>query len=239
MNKNNKLLSPDPAPGAPAGAPAHTVRHTANVPSKDNDLSTVAQAVKLKWATTPVITLVWKTQPEFATLADDYKSELAARQLTGSGRSPITDQLETIDEQIDNAVREVKAYIADKFGSQHATANYAPFGIVHIHRHWELPHDHDLRRDALPLMVAAIAANGFGTKTYGTAFWTGIQTQFNTALLAASSTDSTVSSKVSTKNVLKTQIKNVLHSLLLVLEGNYPDTFAAEKRAWGFQKEDY
>jgi hypothetical protein len=65
------------------------------------------------------------------------------------------------------------------------------------------------------------------------------QTRFNAALTAANTTDSTVSTKVGSKNVLRTQIRNVLHSLLLVLEGNYPDTFEAEKRAWGFQKEDY
>ena len=232
----NKLLSPDP-PASPPAAPV--VRHTQSVPRKDNDLVTVSQAVKTKWAATSAITLVWMTSADFGTLADNYQTELASRKSTGGGRSPLTDTLDTLDQQIDDAVREVKTYIAEKFGATHATANYAPFGIVHVHSHWELPQDHDLRRDALPMMIAAIAANGFGSKTYGTAFWTGIQTDFNAALTAANSTDGSVSTKVGNKNVYRTQIRNVLHSLLLVLEGNYPDTFAAEKRAWGFQTEDY
>jgi hypothetical protein len=168
---NNKLLSPDPAPAAPT-PPTPEVRHTQNVPRKDDDLSTVAQAVKTKWAATPAITLVWMTQPDFATIADNYKTELASRKSTGGSRSPVTDQLDTLDGQIDDGVREVKTYIANKFGATHATANYAPFGIVHRHKGWEMPQDHDLRRDALPMMIAAIAANGFGTNAFGTAFWT-------------------------------------------------------------------
>jgi hypothetical protein len=234
----NKLFSPDPPPSPPAPS-THEVRHTDNVPRKDDDLSTVSQAVSTKWAATPAITLVWMLQADYATLVTNYINELAARKTSGTSRSPVTDTLETLDGQIDDGVREVKTYIAEKFGATHATANYPPFGIEHHSHGWELPRDHDKRRDALPLMIAAIAANGFGSKTYGTTFWTGIQTAFNAALASAGSTDSTTSTKVSNKNLYRTQIRNVLHSILLVLEGNYPNTFAGEKRAWGFQKEDY
>jgi hypothetical protein len=234
----NKLLSPDPPPSPPT-PPTPAVRHTDNVPRKDDDLATVCQAANTKWAATAAITLIWMSQTDFATLVTNYINELAGRKSSGASRSPVTDTLETLDAQIDDAVREVKEYIGDKFGATHKIANYPPFGIEHHHHGWELPHDHDKRRDALPLMIAAIAANGFGSKTFGTTFWTDIQTAFNAALASAGTTDSTTSSKVSNKNVYRTQIRNVLHSLLLVLEGNYPDTFAAEKRAWGFQKEDY
>lgn len=232
-----KFYSPDPPPGG--GTPPPAVRHTGNVPQKDDDLDSVCQSVKTKWLATPEIKLIWMTAPNFGTLADAFHSQLAARKTAGGSRSPITDQLETVDSQIDDGTREVKAYIADKFGVSHATANYAPFGIVHVHQGWDLPHDHDHRGPALQMMADAVAANGFGTKTFGTAFWTGMQTEFNAKYNLAKTTDMLVSSKVSDKNVSRTQLRNVLHSILLVLEGNYPDTFADVKRTWGFLKQDF
>ncbi len=232
----NKLYrSPDPAPAGGAATP----RKTGSLPVKDADVSTVAQALKTKWGANPFFVLQWMTQAAFATMADDFATQLAARQTAGGARSPFTDALDTADAKIDDGVREVKTYIAAKFGAQHATANYAPFGIVHEKKSWVLPQDHSKRRDALPMMIAAIAANGMGANEFGTTFWTDLQTEFNTALTGANATDSVVSTKVSAKNVQKNKIKDVMRAILLLLEANYPDTFEGEKRAWGFQKEDY
>jgi hypothetical protein len=58
-------------------------------------------------------------------------------------------------------------------------------------------------------------------------------------LLRASTTDGQVAIKVGDKNELKTYLKKVLNALMLVIKGNYPDTYKAELRDWGFQKEKY
>ena len=39
--------------------------------------------------------------------------------------------------------------------------------------------------------------------------------------------------------ILRTTLRRVLHSILLILEANYPDTFDEVRRDWGFQKESY
>ncbi|MCA6421730.1 MAG: hypothetical protein IM568_02795 [Flavobacterium sp.] len=88
-------------------------------------------------------------------------------------------------------------------------------------------------------MLGAIAANGFNDITYGKDFWLDIQSKFNELLSAASDTDSIVSNKVGDKNALKIEIKKALNSIVLVIKGNYPDTYKQELRAWGFQKEKY
>ena len=86
-------------------------------------------------------------------------------------------------------------------------------------------------------MVAAIDADGFGNEEYGNTFWRDMQTNYSAALDAAGATAGNVSTKVAGKNRLKKDIKNVLNSLLLVLKGNYPDTYPGVYREWGWQKE--
>jgi hypothetical protein len=38
---------------------------------------------------------------------------------------------------------------------------------------------------------------------------------------------------------LRTTLRRTLHSILLLLEANYPDTHQQVSRQWGFQKETY
>lgn len=88
-------------------------------------------------------------------------------------------------------------------------------------------------------MQKGLIEHGFDGKEYGAAFWTPIQTQYATLLGQATATDGTVSTKVSSKNSLKDTLKKTMNCLISVIKGNYPDTYKAELRAWGFQKEKY
>jgi hypothetical protein len=141
-----------------------------------------------------------------------------------------------LDKSIDNALVYVKGYLLDKYKKENDKSYYAAFGIEKGARY---PRDQNSRSAALKLTIEAIAANGFGTKEFGTAFWTGIKTQYDALLTTASNTDSTVSTKVGDKNALKVELKKALNSIILVIKGNYPDTYKQELRNWGFQKEKY
>jgi hypothetical protein len=212
---------------------------TPTLPRGDDDLLAVAQRASTKWTGTPAITLVWMTAPNFATLVGNFATEIGQRDTAGGARSPLTDSFNTINEKIDDAIPFVKGYIAGKYGASHATSHYAPFGIVHRKEHWEFPVDHDERKAALDMMVAAIAAEGFGAFEYGTTFWTDARTEFNTLLSSTSGADQTISTEVSQKNQLKTQVKRVLQALIYVLHGNYPDTYFSTLREWGIIKQDF
>lgn len=234
--KKQKMLSPDPPP---AGGTPPPVSHKPGIPAGDVDFMAVADAVQTKWKTTAAITLVWTDADAFKDLVLAYIATLTGRLTTGGGRSVFTNTLENLDNDIHNAVNEVKTYIAEKYGSQNATAYYAQFGITHVGSHWDLPTDHSERNQKLSMMGEAITANGFSAKTYGTAFWTATKTAYNDALTGANNTDGSVSAAVGTKNQQKAQINKVMVALRYVLRGNYPDTYAEVYRDWGWQKEDY
>ncbi|WP_262489848.1 hypothetical protein [Hymenobacter terrenus] len=41
------------------------------------------------------------------------------------------------------------------------------------------------------------------------------------------------------KDVAKQELRKVLQAVVYALKANFPDTFEAELRTWGFRKENY
>lgn len=212
---------------------------TRYTPTSDADLLTVAQAVSGSWAANSAITLLWVDQPAFAGSVTSYKTSIAARQTGKSNRGSQTFSLKDLDNQIDNAVKQVKKYINYKFKADGAArAQYGRYGIVNKGG-YKLPTDRDERKNSLPLMLDAINADGLGSEEFGTAFWTAMITDYKAALDATRKTDSLVSKNVGSKNEQKDFIIKVMGCLRLAIQANYPDTFRTVYRDWGWQKEDY
>ena len=232
-----KHLHPDAAPGT-GGTNSQPVS-TRNIPAADVDFMDLSKNVAINWLANPAITLIWKTAPDFQKQVNNYEVELTGRKSTGSVLPGQALTLKQTDRQIDIAVSEVKIYIQRKFKKVNAEAQYARYGITRENKTFIVNRDRNNRRDALKLMIAAIAADGFGAEEYGTAFWTDMQTNYSAAINAAGTTAGDVSIKVASKNLLKKDIKTVLSSLLLVLKSNYPDTYPGVYRDWGWQKERF
>ena len=234
-----KHLHPD-AP-TPTGTGNGTGKPTATaiIPGADTDFMDVSKNVAKAWLINPAITLTWKKAPDFQNEVNDYETALSSRKSTGSlkpGQSQVLDQFDT---QIDAAVRMVKVYIEKKYKIDNAPSQFARFGIVKENKTFMLSKDRNNRREALKLMIPAIAADGFNNEEYGTTFWTGMQTNYSAALDLANNTSGSISGKVATKNEQKKAIREVLSSLLLIIKGNCPDTFKSVYREWGWQKESY
>ena len=209
-----------------------------NVPAADADFATVIKDVATKWTATPEIKLLWTTESEFSTKATSFNTELSKRNSIGSSRPQITVRLKQLDATIDTSLTYVKSYLLELYKDA-ATSYYPSFGIEHKTNKYIFPTDRNKRSEALALMIEGINTNGLNAKEFGTAFWTAIKTEYDTLLGKAITTDGSVSTKVSSKNELKKDLKKALNSLILVIKGNYPDTYKAELRNWGLQKEKY
>jgi hypothetical protein len=233
-----KQLHPDAEPNT-GGSPASKPVTTAAIPAADVDFMDVSKAVAATWMTAPGITLLWKTNSDFEKQVQDYGLSLSSRKATGSLRPGQSLTLKQMDKQIDDAVKEVKVYIERRFKTSSAAAQFARYGIVKEGSMYRLSRDRNNRKEALKLMIDAIAADGFGTEEYGTAFWADMQTNYSNAVTQAGNTAGEVSSKVATKNQQKQAIRKVMTALQLVLRGNYPDTYKQVYRDWGWQKERY
>lgn len=233
-----KHLHPDaetPTGGNGAGKP----NATAIIPAADIDFKDVGKSVANSWLANPHITLIWKKPADFLKEVLDYETALTSRKATGSLRPGQSQTLDQFDKKVDDAVTEVKVYIQKKFKKDFAQAQFSRYGIVKDGSNYRLSRDRNNRLEAFKLMIPAIAADGFDAEEYGKTFWTDMQTNYAAALDAANNTSGQVSGKVATKNQQKIAIKNVLSSLLLVIKGNYPDTFKSVYRNWGWRKESY
>lgn len=210
-----------------------------NVPAADVDFGKVAKDVAIAWTAKPFITLLWATSAEFTTETAEYNAELASRMQVGGDRPQITQALVQLDTKMDEALVYVKGYIIDKYKKGPAPSYYPAFGIVHKTNKYVLPKDRNSRLASLELMLSGLVTHGFDAKEYGNGFWGDIKTEYETLLDQATATDGSVSTKVSSKNTLKDGLRKKMNALINVLMGNYPDTYKAELRAWGFQKEKY
>ncbi len=232
---NNKFLySPDAGETTPAA-----VNTTPGLPVKDLDFMDTAVPVAKNWLLNPGITLVYTNAEVFNRQVQEYVAILTGRLKTGANRPSQTQTLDQQDALINAAVKEVRVYIEKKYKTANAKAQFPKFGIGKYNQSFQLPKDRNLRIASLKLMAEAIEAEGFGKEEYGTEFWNRLLADYGVAMKEANVNDGKVSLGVSGKNNLKKEIKKVMKSLRRVLEGNYPDSFQAILREWGWQKEDY
>lgn len=233
-----KHLHPDAETPA-AGNGARKLNARAIIPTADIDFKDVAKNVANTWLNNPDIKLIWKKTPDFLQEVLDYETALTSRKATGSLRPGQSQTLDQLDKQVDTAVTELKVYIQKKFKKEFAQAQFARYGIVKEGSTYRLSKDRNNRLEAFKLMIPAITADGFDNEEYGKTFWTDMQTNYSAALDATNNTSGDISGKVATKNEHKKAIKKVLSSLLLIIKGNYPDTFESVYRNWGWRKESY
>lgn len=238
--KTSKFLAPvesGPSGGNPS-APVAKSTTTRTVPKKDHDFGQLCTNVANKWQSMPTFVLLHSTQSAFAAMAASYNSNLGVRNSTSGKRPALTGQLDAADKQIDKGIGKLKLYLKDKY-EENATAYYAAFGIEYKRNAYRFPDDREKRLATLKQVIASVEAEGFADKAYGKEFWTELEGRYEQLLSSAKGSDGTVSIKTSGKNKLKQDLAVVLNSLIFLIKANYPDTWRAELRSWGFQKEKY
>lgn len=215
------------------------VTKTKILPVKQADMVDLADSVAKKWANSPDITLKWMKVADFQKLVQDFKDSLGERIQVGSGRQSTTKLLKNLDTELNKAVEELKIAILGKFGREDGKAYFSEFGIVKANSTYKLPNDRNQRQQSLVTLIQGLEKHQIAVTKYPLQFFKEAQTQFNTLMSEAKDIDSSVSAEVGTKNELMKQVQKVMNALIWVIKGNNPDTYQAELRAWGFQKEKY
>jgi hypothetical protein len=232
-----KYLSPTALTSAPA-EPAPPKKKKSKVPQSDSDFSTVMLRLSAKWSVSPEITLVWLTAAQFAADATDFETAFVNRTNIGSARPGKTFTLKELDSQVNAATDEVKVYVRKKFKTAWK-AQLSRYGIVKESTNYRLPRDRDERLLALSMMIEATTADGFAAEEFGPSYWTVMKTNYTAALTSATGNDQSESGAVSAKDVLRAKLHKAQIALRFVIRGNYPDTYEAVEREWGWLGESY
>jgi hypothetical protein len=220
---------------SPSDAPA---RRRGLVPLNDLDLRDVAMRVSAAWKSSS-FTLAYATPDAFEQNVVDYAVVIDERMNLDASRRPLTGELADLDDAINTHLSNVKAYIAEQFGKERASDYYPEFGIVKVGKTYQFPIDRNERITSLERLVTALTKYGLSNQRYGVNFWKDLQARYVQLIYQAGTTDSQRSARVKDKNELKREIKQVLQSLVLLVQANYPDTWRSVLRQWGFQKEKY
>jgi hypothetical protein len=216
-----------------------SVKHTRNNPVKDSDLDTLGAGTAQKWLQQPQFTLLWITPAQHQGNVTNFASTLDQKLSTHGGRKGLTQDMSELNTDIEEGIKRIKNFLVFKYQPAKAQSYYPEFGIVHKGKNYIFPNDRDERKKALPLVINAITKYGFTDDKYNLAFWQGANDSYNTLLGQANEVDGAVSQKVSSKNELRKTIVKTHNALINLLKANYPDTYKAVMREWGFQKEKY
>jgi hypothetical protein len=232
------------AAGAPTPTPADAVVNPKLlIPKKDGPLAEVGRLVAEAWGKETWFLLRWKTQAAFAQLATDFGAAITDKRSAAAARTPQSQRLQELDDQFDEGLRILKKYINEDSGYDkgRTDARLPGFGLVaQKKRGFGLSADRDERLKALrDLLLPAVAAAPFAGRDYGTNFWQTRYAEYADLLGKTGGLAGQVSKSVSQKDAAKQELRKVLQAVVYALKANYPDTFEAELRAWGFRKESY
>ena len=233
----------------PAGtsAPTPTADAVANpkllIPKKDGPLADVARLVAEAWGKETWFALRWKTQAEFAKLSAEFGAAITDRRGAAAARTPQSQRLQELDDQFDEGLRILKKYINEDsdYDKARTDARLPGFGLVtRKSGGLALSADRNERLKALrDMLLPAVAAAPFAKREFGTAFWQTHFDEYETLLDKTDGLAGEVSKSVSQKDTAKLELRKVLQAVIYALKANFPDTFEAELRSWGFRKESY
>ena len=233
-------LAGAPTPTAPADA---VVNPKLLIPKKDGPLAEVGRLVAEAWGKETWFALRWKTQADFAKLAAEFSAGLTERRGAAAARTPQSQRLQELDDQFDEGLRILKKYVNEDSGYDKARtdARLPGFGLVaRKSGGLALSADRDQRRVALrDMLLPAVAAAPFAKRDFGTNFWKTRFEEYETLLGQTEGLAGKVSKSVSQKDAAKQELRRVLQAVVYALKANFPDTFEAELRSWGFRKESY
>ena len=218
------------------------------LPKADPTLFDVATAVKTRWDATPALTLLWLTPATYGTALADFGTNLTEKRRLAAERSPNSQRLIELDDVADNALPFLKGYIDEEAGSKTTgKAAYASHGLTKRRKNWEWANDREERVKGVEMLLLKLATVGpdgkptlsYADRKFGAAFWQQWLAEYKPLVGQSSGDAGTISHKVSRKEESKKIVLKALRAIIYLLKANYPDTFEAELRVWGFRKESY
>ena len=228
----------------PTSTPADAVvNRKLLIPKKDGPLAEVGRLVADAWGKETWFALRWKTQADFAKLALEFSTSITDKRSAAAARTPQSQRLQELDDQFDEGLRILKKYINEDSGYDKARtdARLPGFGLImRKSGGYALSADRAERLKALrELLLPAVAAAPFAGREFGTKFWQTHTDEYADLLGKTDGLAGKVSKSVSQKDTAKLELRRVLQAVVYALKANYPDTFEAELRSWGFRKESY
>lgn len=230
----NGMTTPD-TPATAASAKAK--RYRDQLPLTETRLSQLALTVARHWQDAELPALLWLSKADLLAQAEAYEQHCQDADAAGDGQTPRASRLRTLDKELNAALKHVKNYLKEAYGWETARGYLPAFGISTAR--YTLPTRRVERVVALTKLLGALTEHGLADRKYGTAYWQPLCTEY--AALVEVSLDSAGqrSGKVGAKVRQERQLRQALRALIHHIKANYPTSYQAQLRLFGFQKESY
>ena len=224
-------------PGA-EGSPTPKKSKTKDViPAGELELATLGLAAADAWDVSPLLPLLWCGKAQFRAAAVDFKASVKTADTSGDDLSPAAQRLAELDEQVESSLKFVRNFLLETYDTKKkAKAYYGTFGLE---PDGQMRTAHPARVEDLAKLVAALKTSGYDQSKYGTAFWKKILDEYKPLVTTSSGARSDTSTTAGTKNLLEEPLRKMLRALRQHIKTNFPDSYAAELRSFGYLKESY
>jgi hypothetical protein len=220
--------------------PAKTPRTEPGIPLGELQLATLALRAADAWDVSPLLALLWLSKAQLRLAAGAFKDSIGAAGAADDDLSPAAARLAELDTQIESSLKFVKNYLTEAYGSRSkGEAYYDSFGLVREGKGWGLGTARPARVENLTKLVATLKTSDYDQSKYGTAFWTAILAEYAPLVATSSDARSGSATTAGAKNTLEKPLRKMLRALRQHIKTNFPDTYKAEWRGFGFLKEDY
>jgi hypothetical protein len=224
-----------PTPGAtPAKAKAKT---EPGIPKGEPELATLGLKAADTWDASPLLPLLWCSKAQLRAAALAFRASLGAADEADDDLGPAASRLAELDRLIGGSLKFVRNYLVEAHGSKKAAKGfYDAFGLT---PDGELPAARPARAEKLGKLVKALKGSEYDQSKYGTRYWAEILKEY--APLATSSSDARSESakETGTKNTREELLRTMLRALRQHIKTNFPETYKAEWRGFGYLKESY
>ncbi|MDQ2795443.1 MAG: hypothetical protein M3Y12_15760 [Bacteroidota bacterium] len=229
-------MSPS-TPGA-AGSPTPKKGKTKDViPFGELELATLGLAAAAAWEASPLLPLLWCSKAQLRTAAGAFKASVGTADVADDDRSPNAARLGELDSLIEKSLKFVRNFLIEEHDTKaQAKAYYGSFGLTPA---GELRTARPARAEDLAKLVAALQTSGYAKGKYGTAFWQPILSEYAPLATASGTGRSDTARASSSKNTQEKPLRQMLRALRQHIKTNFPDTYAAEWRGFGYLKESY
>ncbi|PJJ52906.1 hypothetical protein [Hymenobacter chitinivorans] len=217
--------------------PTKSVNRASQLPTSAIALAEVATNAAKAWQASELPVLLWLSKTDFAAQAAAFAESRDEADAAGDARTPQSRRLQTLDTLLNQSLRYVKGYLAE--ANDDKKAYYGEFGIEKVNKSYQLPRHRTERVKSLDKLLKALKAHKFDKNKYGTAHWEPLITEYKALVKDSSDTSGERSGKVSSKDQGEEQVRKALRALIHHIKAQFPDTFEAKLREFGFQKESY
>lgn len=204
--------------------------------------TTVAPAYAAGAAATPSVVLIWQPPTSFTAMTADLAEHLAEANNAKADLSPNAEAIDKLDLEINQRLGNVRNYLENQYEDEadDTVRGYLPaLGFKMQHDCYVFPKGQKDRLNALETLLTGLAKHGIDGRKYGLTYWTDLRDKYKQALADAGDDSGAVSTVVDAKNELLDQVTEVLRAIYYLLRAQFPKSWRAKLRAYGYREEGY